>query len=195
MAKLDSIQSPLQALPRGQIGTLARLLPKDNQGLSVRIVEPLRVLSLRHLNGDAPAIASATSVADLPGPGRFIGSEPLLLWRSPSEWLHIGTQDACADAVLQQLPAGGASHAIDQSAGIFALELKGTLLDALLDRLLDASAQVREPGQGTRTRLADIAVIVLRLAPQQVWLLIDRANDQYLAHWLTYATEALYIEP
>ena len=189
MTRPDPLQMPtLAALPRAQIGTLADILPKPAAGLRVSIVEPLRVLSMRCLPGGAPSIASALGIAELPGPGRFHGDDPLLQWRSPSEWLHIGSRDEPADALLRALPAGaGVAQATDLSAGTIVFELQGTALDALLQRLLDATVQVGQPGQGTRTRLADIAVVAMRLSEQRLWLLADRANDHYLAHWLAYA--------
>ncbi len=189
MASPDPLQAPtLAALPRAQIGTLGSLLPKPSPSLRVSIVEPLRVLSLRCLPGGAPAIAAALGVAEIPGPGRFHGEDPLLQWRSPNEWLHIGTRDEPADAVLRALPIGmGHAQATDLSAGTIVFELQGPSLDALLQRLLDATVQVGQPGQGTRTRLADIAVVAMRLSEQRLWLLADRANDHYLAHWLAYA--------
>jgi len=174
----------LRPLPRAQIGTLGALLPAG-----VSLVEPLRVLSLRCLPGSEAALAATTGT--LPGPGRFTGTDPLLVWRSPSEWLHVGTRDEPADALLRALPPGGATQAIDLSDGIAVFELQGPRLDALLPRLLDAGVQLGVPGQGTRARLADIAVVALRLAPERLWLLIDRANAHYLAHWLAYASAAL----
>jgi len=183
MATADPIDF-LRPLPRVQLGTLASLLPAE-----VCIVEPLRVVTLRCLPGSDAALAAAAS--PLPGPSSFTGKDPLLVWRSPGEWLHIGTRDEAADALLQALLPGGSAHATDLSAGLILFELRGPALDALLPRLLDASVQLAEPGQGTRARLADIAVVALRHAPDRLWLLADRANDHYLAHWLAYATNAI----
>lgn len=175
--------SALRALPRGQLGALASLLPPQ-----ARIVEPLRVLTLRCLPGGEADLASAVAAA-LPGPGTFAGS---LVWRSPSEWLHIGNDGAAADALLHALPPGAAAaQATDLSAGIVVIELQDAALDALLSRLLDAAVPLSQPGQAARTRLAEIAVLALRLAPERLWLLADRGNAHYLAHWLAYAAAAL----
>ena len=174
----------LRPLPRAQLATLGALLPAG-----VTLVEPLRVLSLRCLPGAESELAAAAGA--LPRPGRLVGSDPLLIWRSPTEWLHVGTRDEPADALLRALPPGGATQATDLSAGITVFELQGESIDALLPRLLDAGVQLGQPGQATRARLADIAVVGMRLAPERLWLLIDRANDHYLAHWLAYASAAL----
>ncbi|MDH0866262.1 hypothetical protein [Mitsuaria sp. GD03876] len=215
----------LRPLPRARLGDVARLLPASGTSLSVAIVEPLRVVTLRCLPGGQPALAAAVAAvgavgnlgavgataanfpaatrvvnasiaaagatAGLPGPGRFIGVDPLLAWRGPGEWLHFSRTDAPADALLAALPPGDApAQAIDLSAGTLVVELQGPALDALIARLFDATVRLAEPGQGTRTRLAEIAVVALRLAPRRLWLLVDRANDDYLARWLTYAADA-----
>ncbi|MGH8030856.1 MAG: hypothetical protein ACREO8_00455 [Luteimonas sp.] len=186
----------LQALRRSELGELARLLPASRAELAVQLVEPLHVLSLRHLPGGAQALAAAAAmagVASLPGPGRCHGQDPWLVWRSASEWLFVSTRAAAAEVVLQALPADtqALAVAIDQSAGSIAFALQGPALDALLHRLLDAEAVPGEPGLGSRARLADIAVVALRLAPQRAWLLADRGNDHYLAQWIAYASESL----
>ncbi|WP_144006730.1 hypothetical protein [Pelomonas sp. KK5] len=187
MATPDPINFMLKPLPRAQLGTLAELLPGN-----VAIIEPLRVVSLRCLPGGEGELAAAAGA--LPGPGRFSGGgtqdTSLLAWRSPSEWLHVGTHDAPADGLLDALKASPA-QAIDISAGVIVFELRSLALDALLPRLLDAGVPLGQPGQAARTRLADVAVLAMRVAPQRLWLLADRANDHYLAHWLAYASAAL----
>lgn len=179
------------------LGDRADRLPAATADLDVRVVEPLRVLSLRH--HDAPhtieAACSNIGLPPLPGAGHFSGEDPVLLWRQPREWLFIGSSVAAAgraDALLAALAPGQdpLACAVDQSAGTVALALRGPKLDMLLSRLLDAGAIPRTPGEGTRARLADIAVIVLRREPDCVWLLADRANDHYLADWLAYAALA-----
>lgn len=79
------------------------------------------------------------------------------------------------------------------SAGGIAFELEGAAagLEALLSRLIDASAIPRVRGHGTRARLGDVAVSVLRLAEDHVWLLADRSHDRYLALWLARAMDAV----
>lgn len=180
----------LRPLPRLQLGELASRMPAPLPGLRMHVVEPLRVLSLRCLPGESAAISAAAGV-DLPGPGRFHGVDPLLVWRSPSEWLHVGTRDEPADALLRALPVGGGAQATDLSAGVLVVEVNGSRIDALLQRLVDASVQLQLPGQGTRARLADIAVVAMRLAEERLWLLVDRAHDHYLADWLAYAGVAV----
>src|SRR6218665_1900996 len=140
MAMPDPIA--LRPLSRSQLGKPDSLRPSQ-----AALVEPLRVLSLRCLPGGEAALAAAVA-APLPDPGAFSGP---LVWRSPSEWLHIGSDEAAADALLHALPPGEAeAQAIDVSAGTIVFELLGPDLDALLARLLDAAVPLARPGPAAR---------------------------------------------
>ena len=187
----------LLASTRRSLGDWADRLPAATIDLDIRLVEPLRVLSLRHHNAlhTIEAASRDAGLPPLPGAGHFSGDDPLLLWRHPRELIFIGSADAAAgqaDALLESLAPGQDALvcAVDQSAGTVAMALQGPKLDALLSRLMDAGAIPRTSGEGTRARLADIAVLVLRREPQCVWLLADSAHDHYLADWLAYAALA-----
>jgi len=181
---------------RLQAGDWAALLPAIGPGLEWRVIEPLRVVALRHLPGGTAAVEAAAARAglpSLPSAGAFCGADPLVVWRQPREWVLVSTADAAADGLLAALKPGAQALAVavDQSAGSVGIELRGPQVDAVLARLVDASAVPREPGHGTRARLADIAVTMLRLAPSTLWLIADHANDRYLADWLAYASQAV----
>ena len=183
----------LSAAPRS--AGIAPLLPARSAGVMVSVVEPLRVVALRYLPEGAATVervAEALALARLPDAGRYEGRDPYVVWRCPGEFLLITTIDDAAEGALRSLPAGGDpfAYAVDQSDGTIAFELTGGGISAVLPRLLDASAIPHQPGQGTRARLGDIAVIALRLEPERVWLLAERGIDRYLAQWIAYASEA-----
>ena len=77
------------------------------------------------------------------------------------------------------------------SAGTLVVELQGSHAPALLSRLVDASALPAGLDQASRVRLADIAAVVWREAPDRFGLLVDRAHGHYLARWLSYAADAI----
>jgi heterotetrameric sarcosine oxidase gamma subunit len=194
MAMLDP--DALVPLSRSGLAGLAARWPASSAALSVTLIESMHVLSLRHWPGDgSAALAAALRAQGLPPapqPGRSSGTEPLLIWHSPNETLLL-TQDAQqAQALLAALrPVPGAlACAIDLSSGSLILQLRGSAVQALLSRLVDAQALPRDAGDASRVKLADIAATVWREAPDRASLLIDRANDHYLARWLSYAAEA-----
>ena len=182
----------LNALCRLDVAGIGSLLPAPVPGLSVRLVDPFRVVALRHLPGGAPAIETAANeqaLPRLPVAGHFEGHEPYFLWCNSREWLLITTSDGLADDLLHALPASSAAlaYAVDRSAGSVIFELTGADMTVVLPRLFDAGAIPQKPGQGTRARFVDIAVIALHLTNDRIWLLADRGNDRYIAQWLTYA--------
>src|SRR5437867_10434475 len=88
----------LAAASRLETGGLAEILAVAGDAL--RLVEPLRAVTLRHLRDGSEALARAASALGidmLPPPGRFAGNEPRLLWLSPTESLLLSASDRPAD--------------------------------------------------------------------------------------------------
>jgi hypothetical protein len=142
-------------------------LPEQTARLQVRTVETTQVLSLRHLPGGSADtildVRAAIGLPALPAAGRCVGNDPLPLWRSPSECLLASCTSEVSQTVcgsLIRLP-GALAWGFDITAGGQLWELRGPDVDALL-RVVDAGALPAGVGQGTRLRLADIAVIAWR---------------------------------
>lgn len=184
---LDSWLHPLLPVPTAALSVRVRV--------RVRVMHGLRVLALRHLAGGKTNLISAVAkhgLSLLPGPGTWRGIEPCMLWTSTSEYLLLTTSAQAADDVLQALPADSQclAYALDQSAGYVALELCGPGLDALLSRLMDATAVPQQAGRATRTRFMDVAVVALRKQAQGALMLFDRSQADYAVRWIRYALEA-----
>jgi heterotetrameric sarcosine oxidase gamma subunit len=195
MATTDSLA--LAPLAVAEDTSLAALWPKSSTAIALQRVEPMHVLSLRHLPGGGAAALSAAmaghTLPGLPGPGHSCGIEPRLIWRSSNEILLLTQDAALASALLAELrPSPGAlACALDFSAGMLVVKLRGDKLEALLSRLVDARALPRGTDRASRVRLADIAAVVWREAPDHVGLLVDRSIGHYLARWLRYAADAI----
>jgi heterotetrameric sarcosine oxidase gamma subunit len=188
MVEAGQASSPL---PKEQDVTL----PRPSAARSVRPVPGLRVLSLRYLaDGDAAvkAAVAAHGLTPLPEPGTFRGADPCLVWTGPAEFLLLTTSSAVAAGVQEALFPGreALACALDQTAGCLVLELVSHEVADVLLHLLDVNAVPREVGDSTRTRLVDIASIVLRLDTDRIWLVIDRAHSEYALEWLTHAMDA-----
>lgn len=195
MASPDS--AALAPLSHAELAGLAALWPKPSLTLALQLVEPMHVLSLRHLPDSGTSVLSTVmaghTLPGLPKPGRCCGIEPRLIWCSPNETLLL-TKDAClASALLAAMrPAPGAhACALDSSAGTVVVEMRGENVEALLSRLVDSQSLPPNAGQASRVRLVDIAAVVWRHAPDHAGLLVDRANGHYLARWLSYAADAI----
>jgi heterotetrameric sarcosine oxidase gamma subunit len=182
--------------PSGAVDAdLRAALPLASPTLTVRVVEGLNVLALRHLAGGASAVEAALAdhnLTPLPAPGTCHGSDPCLLWTGPAEFLLLTSQRARAQRVLQSLAPGREplACALDQSPGCLTLELKGPGIDDVLPRILDASATPRQVGKAQRTRLIDIGTVAMRKDRDCIWLIVDRSHGLYAAKWITYALQA-----
>ena len=184
----------------------AELLHFGAGPVAVRRIEPLAVIALRHLPGAGEVLAAALLAAGVPGvpepgqvrepvleqvPGQVPGQGPWALWRSPSEVTLLATERAAADAALAVLASATLACAVDESEGTLGLELQGPQVDELLRRLVDSRSLPGAPGSASRARLVDIAVVLVRQRPDNVWLLADRSHSHYLSNWLRHAGEAL----
>lgn len=170
----------------------------DAGPVAVRRIEPLAVIALRHLPGAGESLADAlcaAGVTGVPSPGQALGDGQsqgtTALWRSPSEVVLLATERAAAEAAMAALAADALAYAIDQSDGALALELQGPRVDELLQRLVDSHSLPMTLGSAIRVRLADIAVTLVRLDHDRIWLLADRSHEHYLASWLAYAGAAV----
>ena len=162
--------------------------------VTVLSIDPLLVISLRHLPdaGDSLSMAlKAAGLSGVPCPGQVIGQSPWALWLSPSEVILLANNPTQTNAVKTALADNPLACAVDQSDGVLALELQGQQLDDLLLRLVDSRSLPCTPGSAVRVRLADIAVILIRHMPDRLWLLVERPQAQYLKNWLKHAGAAL----
>jgi len=123
--------------------------------------------------------------------------ELLAMRRHPEEAILIGTSGTRLDTLVAALAPGrhADAFATDLSDGMATIALEGPRLEAWLARVVDAMAIPRSPGTATRVRFADIAVLLLRLAPERIWLVVDRALAAYAGEWLTYAHAGAFAEP
>jgi len=163
-----------------------------------RRLEGATVITIGHFPDDTSARA-ALECAGLDWPeraGALHGHDPYVLWRSPKELLALSSAPASAalKPLLRTLAAGenASAVAIDLSEATVILELHGPQLDTWLEHLVDACAIPRVAPQATRCRLADAAVVLLRLDPERLWLVADRALAAYIQDWLAFAHDGAF---
>ena len=160
-----------------------------------RELSGLTVMTIRHFDGDTSARA-AVQAQGLVWPsesGQLSGNDPWLAWRSPQETIALGSKSAPLQAVLQALAAGRSESAlaVDLSQALCVFELHGAGLDRWLAHLVDAMS-IPPPGRACRCRLADAAVLLLRLEPERVWLVADRPIAPYLSNWMSYSHQGAF---
>ncbi|MGE3922550.1 MAG: hypothetical protein AB7G13_06400 [Lautropia sp.] len=164
------------------------------------LLDGMRIATIRHGSGADLASQARSLGLEWPArPGAITGQDPYLVWRDPQEVISVGTSTSSAAAhasttFLAGLAPGARTDAVavDLSEAVRVFELPGPCIDDWLERLVDASAVPRLAGTATRCRFADIAVLLLRLAPQRLWLLADRALEAYVKDWLDYSRRGLH---
>ena len=162
--------------------------------VSVRKVETLVVVSLRHLPEAADTLLTAlraVGISAAPNPGQVLGQNPWALWRSPSEVILLATHRNHTDAAVAAMVGTSLACAVNQTDGVLALELQGQQLDDLLRRLVDSRSLPRLPGTSTQARLVDISITLVRHESDRLWLLAERPQAEYLVNWLKHAGACL----
>lgn len=175
---------------------MPELLTAEATRPGVRVLPGVYIATLRHFPTDTSAQAAVQALG-LPWPlpvGQLVGTDPWMAWRAPQEALVFGTQKAVLDGLFSALAPGKSetAMAVELSDSLSTYELHGPNLDEWLAHLVDASSIPREPGRATRARMVDVAVFMLRLDPERLWLLADRGIAAYVTNWLTFTHEGAF---
>lgn len=161
-----------------------------------RPLDGFRAVGLHAWPGDTAA-RDAVRQAGLPwadAPGTLAGTDPVVAWRSPREWLLVGRTVEPLQRLLADLAPGrhDLAIAVDQTEALAVLDLHGPALDAWLARLADAAGLPSVPGHASRCRLADMPALLLRLADDRLWLVVDRPRLAHVRDWLAHAHEGAF---
>jgi heterotetrameric sarcosine oxidase gamma subunit len=130
-----------------------------------------------------------------PDPATAWGRDgPLIARLQPEEAVVIGPPGAIIDALLAALAPGPASEAIaiDLTHGALVIALEGPRLDEWLAHLVDAAALPRAAGRCCRCRFVDVPALLVRLAAERLWLVVDRALAPYVTDWLSFTHDAAF---
>jgi heterotetrameric sarcosine oxidase gamma subunit len=198
---VDDLESfTLQASERAFLQDLHPWVARSATVPGCRRLAGARVVCIRHVPASS-ASRQALQRCALPWPDAtgeicLVGDSHVsaIARRQPEELLLVEPEAAQADALLAALEPSQASDAvaIDLSHGMLVLALEGPQLDLWLSHFVDASAIPRRSGSAKRTRLVDIAVLLMRLDAETVWLVADRALAPYLSNWLTFTHEGAF---
>ena len=161
-----------------------------------RLLSGLTAITIRHFPGDASArdAVQAQGMTWSNVSGALTGQDPYLAWRGPQETIALGFQLEPLHALLHALAPGRSESAlaVDLSEALTVFELHGPQLDVWLSHLVDAMAIPYLPGRVCRCRLADVAVLLLRLDPERVWLVADGPSAPYVSNWMSYSHQGAF---
>ena len=161
-----------------------------------RLLSGVTAITIRHFPGDTSArdAVQAQGLAWPNEPGAIGGHDPWLAWRSPQELIALGSRSEPLHALARTLAPGRSESAlaVDLSEALAVFELHGAQLDVWLSHLVDAMAIPYLPGRVCRCRLADAAVLLLRLDPERMCLVVDGPSAPYLSNWLSYSHQGAF---
>jgi sarcosine oxidase gamma subunit len=107
----------------------------------------------------------------------------ILAWRSPTETWVLGSDPRDMTELEAQFAASGDACAVDQTGGIGTLRVQGERTDDLLLRL-GSTASVPSLGEARTSRIAEIAVMTLRVRSDELLLLFENAHAGHLLGWI-----------
>jgi heterotetrameric sarcosine oxidase gamma subunit len=158
------------------------LAPIQVAGLRVVLEARLQVASLRYFDRQGAFAHVLQGIAGmiLPDTLRALRSaeetwEPIILaWRSPTETLMISAEQSLIETVQGAAATLADGCIVDQRGGALVFRASGEAVSDLFARL---GGQGAGPaiGESRRTRLADVAVLALKVQPEETLLIVERS--------------------
>lgn len=177
---------------------MVELLTAKDDWPGAREITDLQVCTVRYLPGDGTArkAVAALGIAWPEVPGELVGRGTFLAWRSPRESIFLSSSREPIAKMLEALAPGQSATAIaiDMSEAFAVFELHGPQIDLWLCHLVDAMSVPREAGRSSRARLADVAVFLLRIESDRLWMLADRTISPYISNWLAFSHEGAFCD-
>jgi heterotetrameric sarcosine oxidase gamma subunit len=163
------------------------LAPVQVAGLRVESEPRLRVASLRYFDayGAFAQVLRGITGMTLPDTLRAVcpqeqtSESVILAWRSPTETLMI----CAAQTLIETLQGATATLTdgcvVDQRGGALVFRAGGEAVADLFARLGGQGA-CPAMGESLRTRLADVAVLAVRVQPDETLLVVERSYAPHL---------------
>jgi heterotetrameric sarcosine oxidase gamma subunit len=156
----------------------------DND-LGIERVDNRSIVSLKVSRN---SIDIARDRLQLAKPSEFAGSDPRSLWLGPDRWLLTSDTrsaaaviDSCKEALDDIL-----YNAVDYSSGLAVTQIAGPKARRLLatGTGIDLRPKSFPVGSCCRTRLAQVAAVIVAEAPLSYDIYVDRSFETYLDDWL-----------
>ena len=161
-------------------------------------VLPARAIVRLQLGARSQKTVNALKVAGRPMPigmNTWSGDDPVIFRIAPDTWLFSSALHEAAEIVpAVRTGCGRRSYAVtDVSDSLVTLWIEGAQASALLARGcgLDLSTVAFGSQACTRTRLAQLPVVIRRAAPERFECVVDRSAAQWLYDWLVDAAAGL----
>jgi sarcosine oxidase subunit gamma len=159
---------------------------------------PLRTMLRLQLGARSQKSVAALRIAGRSLPvamNTWMGDDPVFMRIAPDSWLVESALHEAADlAQAARAGCGRRSYAVtDVSDAFVAIAVEGALAPALLARGcgLDLAPAAFGNAACTRTRLAQLPVVLRRVTSERFECHVDRSAAQWLYEWMEDAAEGL----
>ena len=185
---ITSLVAPSGLLAGGQVFS-------DTLRLSVL---PARAVVRLQLGARSQKSVVSLKVAGRPMPvamNSWSGDDPVICRIAPDTWLLLSALHEASEIIpAVRTGCGRRAYAVtDISDSLVTLWIEGTDAQALLARGcgLDLSSGAFGSQACTRTRLAQLPVVIRRATPERFECVVDRAAAQWLYDWLVDAAAGI----
>ncbi len=158
-------------------------------------IEHIENRSIVSLKVSSKSLASAREKLQLASPLCVASGDPRSHWIGPYQWLLLSDSMTPRSIIrnCEETLAETVHNAVDYSSGLAVLRIASSQAGQIL---ATGSGIDFRPGKFPidtccRTRLAQIAVVIVAETPDQFDLYVDRSYGTYLNNWLTEASEIL----
>jgi sarcosine oxidase subunit gamma len=185
---------------------IATLMPQSSMPAGGRVfsdtlrltVLPARTVIQLRFAGQAPKGIGTLKIAGRPVPqaiNTWSGDDPVICRIAPDTWLLFSALHEAPELLDAVRTACGKKPCAitDLSDAYVTLALDGARASAVLARGcgIDFSATAFGPDACTRTRLAQLPVVVRRATAERFECVVDRSAAQYLFDWMQDAAAGL----
>jgi len=158
-------------------------------------IERISDLSIVSLKVARNAIDNARASLQLAEPGRVAGSDPRSLWFGPDRWFLVSDTKSATEMIdlCNQALAGVTHNAVDYSSGLAVTRITGHEAKELLatGTGVDFRPGKFPAGSCCRTKLGQVAAVIVAVAPETFDVYVDRSVETYLADWLARSSSIL----
>jgi heterotetrameric sarcosine oxidase gamma subunit len=167
------------------------LSPPRTAGLNVTHVARMGVSSLRYFGRAGEFSSAIVSFLGVPLPQELgataapgVLGRAILAWCSPTETLMLCENEALIGQLQTHTAALDDGCVVDQTGGFTVLRASGAGVDELFARI-GGQGCLPWIGESRRSRLAEVAVLALRIEPSEFFLVVERAYGTHLVGWIS----------
>jgi heterotetrameric sarcosine oxidase gamma subunit len=158
----------------------------DGQGVRIELEPRFHAASLRYFERDCAFTHMVQSVTGLSLPNNLRATHrqasngaddaqiiTLLAWRSPSETTVVTSDEVLLNTLQTSAAEFSDGCVVDQRGGILVFRAQGIGVPTLVAKTAGHGA-MPAIGESRRTRLAEVAVLIVKLRAEETLLIVDR---------------------